>query len=686
MAATTSPVITFTGKLPAIKPEFLRCIWIYLVRGQQVLTQAKVEEDGGFGMTLSRHAAVATEGGALQAVIGPAGAKTHLARVPNLVRIPLDRRQLERVQGRFEVSTADLQLSEEVLQSWLLWCRWYCVSGTVVGPDGCPVPGAEVTVYTVGFDLYGFTRTPQTTVSADANGHFTACFCWCNCPFCFTCWPCWPFWWLCWPWWWELDILHVIQTLEQLPQGSRPSFGGLQTGTALLRADGRDLVRGQGFAAARGAGAGFGPDPARTDLVRRKLSDPRIREIFPYWWWCCDDPNIVFSATQGGNTILDENPATDTRWCLPTGSSVTLVANQQAVTSCGGNPPPESGFVWTRVGNITVDKIHSGYADGATGTDTSDLAFAGRLDIFGEFAVGAASYYQVDAGQWTGDPARGGAPPAPGAAVPISAALSNYVFIYHGAVLTFAGPVVMGPFNQGGVTNLYATQEARQSGPTPPGLAPFPAFAAGDLVVWAYNGLKVSADASALIGGGSVGAADLTVTGYDAALNSVALSPDAPLTLTVDNTGLTNAKIANNGISAFRFDGTPAALTSAGDCPAWDLGPGGYVTISFAVSDANGHIWEYEMAAERGHGLSDNVAPGPRGYSQSPASFPPGPYQAPNTALKSFGGGSETWTYYPPEDCCYEFRIRAGKRVTNGYFFPSLADYDFQTTTLRVSA
>jgi hypothetical protein len=104
--------------------------------------------------------------------------------------------------------------------------------------------------------------------------------------------------------------------------------------------------------------------------------------------------------------------------------------------------------------------------------------------------------------------------------------------------------------------------------------------------------------------------------------------------------------------------------------------PSGYVTISFAVSDANGHIWEYEMAAERGHGLSDNVAPGPRGYSQSPASFPPAPYQAPNTALKSFGGGSETWTYYPPEDCCYEFRIRAGKRVTNGYFFPSLADYD----------
>ena len=43
---------------------------------------------------------------------------------------------------------------------------------------------------------------------------------------------------------------------------------------------------------------------------RRKLANPAIRRIFPWWWWCCDDPNICFTVTQGGNTVLNEDPAT----------------------------------------------------------------------------------------------------------------------------------------------------------------------------------------------------------------------------------------------------------------------------------------------------------------------------------------------------------------------------------------
>ncbi|HVM80202.1 MAG TPA: carboxypeptidase-like regulatory domain-containing protein [Stellaceae bacterium] len=682
MAASAGGPVLVTGKLPKISAEYLRCIWIYLVRGPEVLAEVKPAEDGSFSFPIAREMIAAKAAGGLELLVGPGGARDHLARVPNLARLALDRAQLDKAERILKVPAEKLQIGEEVLRLWLLWCRWYCVSGVVVGPDGCPVPGADVTVYTVGFNFWGFTKTPRATVVADQSGRFTACFCWCTCPYCFPCWPCWPLWWHCWPWWWELDMLHVIETLERASADPQRAFAGLQTGIALVRPEGRQLVRGQGFAAMRAQSAEFRPDPARTALIRRKLSDARLRAIFPWWWWCCDDPNIVFSATQGGNVIVDENPATDTRWCLPNGSSVTLVANAEAVTACGGDPKPETGFAWTRVGNITVDKIHGGYADGSAGTDSSDLAFAGSLDIYGEFAVGAASYYQVNAGQWAGDPSRGGT--APGSSAPIAADLYNYVFIYHGATLTFAGPVKMGPFSQGGLSNLYATQEARQAGPTPPGLAAFPPFAPGDLVIWAYNGLKVSANASALIAGGTVGAADLTVTGYDAGFNPVALVPDAPLTLTIDNSGLTTAHI--NSLSAFRADNSPAPLNSAGDCPAYDLGPGGYVQIDITVSDANGHLWAYELYAERGHGISDGVPPGWRGYSQAPASFPPLPYQRPDTAQKSFGGGTEVLTYYPPEDCCYEFRIRAGKRVTNGYDYPSLADYDFWTTTLRVSA
>jgi hypothetical protein len=99
-------------------------------------------------------------------------------------------------------------------------------------------------------------------------------------------------------------------------------------------------------------------------------------------------------------------------------------------------------------------------------------------------------------------------------------------------------------------------------------------------VIWAYDGLRVSADSRTLIGGGSVGAVDLTVTEYDAHFNPVALVPDAPLTLEIDNTG------------------TPAPTTKDGDCPAYDLGPGGYVKLSVTELDANGHIYEYELDAE----------------------------------------------------------------------------------------
>jgi hypothetical protein len=62
-----------------------------------------------------------------------------------------------------------------------------------------------------------------------------------------------------------------------------------------------------------------------------------------------------------------------------------------------------------------------------------------------------------------------------------------------------------------------------------------------------------------------------------------------------------------------------------------------------------------------------------------------GVYQVRNTAQKSFGGGEDYLRYTPTADCCYEFRIRAGKRVTDGYGYPTLADYDFRTISLKVS-
>jgi hypothetical protein len=491
---------------------------------------------------------------------------------------------------------------------------------------------------------------------------------------------------LCWPWWWEWDILRVLEHIEQevLPVQAiqRSPMATTPPRLALRQPEARMLMRGEGFAAARQSEAQLAPAASRTALIQRKLADPRIRAIFPWWWWCCDDPNIVFSVTQGSNTIVNEDPATDTRWCLENGSTVTLVGNAQTIEVCDPGNKPLHGFVWTRVGNITVNHIHGGYADGVAGTDTSDMAFAGQLDIYGEFAAGSpVAYYQVDAGQWTGNPSRGGT--APATSTPISAELWNTAVIVHPVGPATFVPVKMGPFSHGGLTNLYATQEARPTAPTGTGLSPFPAMGPGDFLVWAYNGLKVSTNASALIGGGTVGGVDLMIAGYDSSFALVSVTPNDPLTLEIDNLGLTQATI--NSLTAFRAGGTLAPGTG-GDCPAYDLGPGGYVVLNVTVTDANGHLFEYEISPDFGSGSSGTTTPGLRGYSQAPGTFP-GPYAGkPNTGQKSFAGGSEDIRFYPAVDCCYDFRLYVGKRVTNGYWFPSLGTATFQTATLKVSS
>src|SRR5260370_22119501 len=416
-----SKTIALTVTRPKMKAEDARRLSVYVVRGSTIVASAPADGDGKFRIALPRHEAALESRYALEVLVAPSGMKKAVEHLPGVQRVRLNRQDVLKAEGDVAVSVKDISLSKESSEIWWRWCYEYCVSGTVVGPDGCPVPGADVTVYNVGFGFPGYTKTAEATVTADENGFFTACFTWCTCPICLLCWPCWPILWECYPWLCELDILHRIETLERNPIGpiGPGPVESLQNATALGRPEAKELIRGQGFAAVRKAGVVHAPDANRTALIKRKLSNPAIRSIFPYWWWCCNLPDILFSATQGPRVIVDENPGTDTRWCLANNSNVTLVANDLAISHCPGDPPPDEGFAWTRVGNITVDKIHQGYADGAPGSDTSDLAFGGTLDIYGGFAGGSGvSYYQVDAGQWTGEPARRGG--APGARAPLT--------------------------------------------------------------------------------------------------------------------------------------------------------------------------------------------------------------------------------------------------------------------------
>jgi len=677
--------ITITGKLSNVAAADAERLAIYILNCNRILAQGPVLADGSYRVNLSRAAAAAPSAYAIQLAVAPAASADHLQHLPDVQKVALSRKDLTAAEKEFRVPS-EVTVSDTVLKLWWNWCRQYCVSGTVTGPDGCAAPGANVTVYSVSYTAQGYTKVPRATVTTAPNGTFTACFEWCTCGICFGCWPCWPIWWRCWPWWWEFDLLHVIEAIEKVPSlpGGGPVESVVNNAVNLARPDASSLVRGEGFLAARRENNG--PDAQRTAYIKSKFANAQLRAIFPWWWWCCDNPNIVFSVSQGGNVILNENPAINTRWCFADGGSVTLVGNQQTSTVCNPSCPPESGFVWTNVGNVDVSDINQGYAEfpGTAGTDDQDLPFGGNLDLYGQFAATSnVAYYQVIGGEWTGNPARGGTPPTPGTGSPIALTLQHTVYIYDKNGNFVGSPiVVMGPFNQGGLTNLYATPQARQTGPTPPTLQPFPAVPAGGSVYWDKQGLMLSGSSATLVGG-LIGAVDLTVLGYDTTLALVTLTPDDPLTLTVDNTGLST--VTMSPVIPYKQDGTVAKQAGTGNCPAYDIGPGGYVQIPVTVSDSNGHLFEYYVNAEWGVGNQSVVSPpGVRGYVSNPLVTG----SDPNYAQKSWIGGSEVMTFTPPADtdCCYEFLLRTGKRVTDGYTFPSLSDGPFQIISLKNSA
>jgi hypothetical protein len=670
-----SDPILLTGTLPKLKTEEAERVSIYLASGEDVLGEYPIEAAGHVRVAVDRAEVAALENLAL--VVGPSGMGEALAGAPELQRVPIDSAHLTKAKTELRLPLEKVKLNKAILERWWGWCEWYCVSGQVIGPDGCPVPFAEVTVNTVSFLP---AKTPRVTVLTDQNGNFTACFNWCQWPV--WCWPCWPFWWWCWPWWWEWDILHVIDRIEEalprVPVGPGPVENAR---LALGRPESVALARGEAFATARRAEERFEADPTRTNLISRKLANPAIRRLFPWWWWCCDDPNICFTVRQNGNVVLDENPETDTRWCFEENQSVTLVAGGPVVTTCPPTQPPLQGFLWTRVGNTVVSTIHQGYADGNTGAAASDLAFWDGLDIYGEFAPGTVAYYQLVAGQWTGDPARGGTMPTSSAS--ITPDLYNTVLIWHQATNTVTfHQVKMGPFSHNGLTGLYATQDARVAAPVP--WPAFPPHVAGDVIVWAYNGLKVSTDASSLIGGAGVGGVTLSVNGYNAAFASVALTPnpDDHLTLEIDNHGtVTTAHI--NAVHVYDNNNVEVTSTGTQNCPAYEIHPGGYVVLDVTVQDTDEHLESYRISPEFGHASFGSTTPGERDY-QPPATFPPSPYKAPNTALKSFGGGTEDIYFHPMLSCCYDFRLYVSKRVTNGSGSPGEYTGDFWTVMIKV--
>ena len=671
-------VIPIAGQVDGITETDAARLSVVALHGNTVLGTARLRPDGSYHLILPHAAAHEPSGYSLQLAVLPSTAAAHPDHVTDAPRVTIERDDLE---DRL-VKAPSLALNPDLIDGWSIFWREWCVSGTVVGSDGCPAPGAEVTVYTVSWGPDGYNQYAQATVTTGPDGTFTLCFPWWD--LFYRCWPCEPFWWLCWPWWWEFDILHVIHALE-----ARASSGSQSV--ALFSPEGSALIRGQGFAAAASAGVPR-PDPERTALIARKFANPALRALFPWWWWCCDQPNIIFGVTQGTSTIVAEDPAINTRWCMGSGRTVTLTGNQSTLTICPGPPLPKSGYVWTSVGNVLTTSIDSGGLAQAGG-DNSDVAFQGELHLYAAVATDAFDYYQVNGSVWNAPRSRGGTQPPPAAApavAPIGAPLWLPVWIWDPAteILT-PYSVQMGPFTANGYSNLYATTNARRTQPAPPGLASFPPIPANGQVYWGLQGLVLVAQDTTLLGGIPFGAVDLTLLGFDASFTPVTVSPDGPLTLTIDSTPISTQAV--NGITAWVAPGVPALQTGTGECPAYDVGPSGFVEVSVTAQDNNGFLCQYELEGQYGHNNSALVTPpGLRGYKSNP---PPSPNN-PDYAEQSWAGGTETIIFpgnslggLQPPDCCYEFRLYYRKRVTNGYYWPAydLVEGGFQTISLKFS-
>ena len=396
-------------------------------------------------------------------------------------------------------------------------------------------------------------------------------------------------------------------------------------------------------------------------------------------------PNIILRVLQevtgpGVNIVYNENPATDTRWAIADVVNVHLIADGNAITD--NTPPiarrPDAFFVFTRVGNIVVDKISqtTGYAyyndppppppvpPGLWPPypgDDSDQPFGGTLSIGGWFGGGllalGAKYYKIeympdahlatDPGTWT----------------EISDPLSNSW--YDDVFPTYNHKWVvetMGPLSVGGVGNLYKLPDDPLGKP------------------WAFPDLLMTLDTTKLPNG----LLTLRIVGYEEVGGvpkviggSPANSPPNWASTYVDPFYGTLKLQLDNTAPTCRIDDIYLDGTLVEPCRRADLAAGLALKVDFEAQDTRNHLRLYRLDAIYGH--NQVVFPAP---ATPPPSVPPSPFVGAHDDYSAHIDGMHHWqgstsykTQYdgstyddnvmPP--CAYNFRLRVDKRTTNGY-------------------
>lgn len=276
---------------------------------------------------------------------------------------------------------------------WFQWCRDFTITGTVICPDGKPVPGAQVCAFDVDWFWIWQSKQQIGCDVTDANGFFEIKFRWC-CGW-------WPWWW----WYqraWQVDLKLATELYATLPPELRikpiplpdpaPNLRAIEAMIPASRMPAKlppaAPVR-QRAIHTKAAGAGLELNELRdttsaffnrAEALRPALaallpaSKYNIWPWYPWYPWRDCNPDVIFHVTQpcGGDfKVIVDQDYSQTQWDIPTSYNVTLVANNDAC--CADDTPCGDPCL-----SIThVCDIHRSAVDQTTGSATAGLAYPG---------------------------------------------------------------------------------------------------------------------------------------------------------------------------------------------------------------------------------------------------------------------------------------------------------------------
>jgi len=644
--------------------------------------------------------------GALRVLVGPHDATDE--ELPGLQTLSVD--ISSRLLTKREVQLPVIVISPYYWWWWRRWCRMFVIRGRVICADGSPVPGAKVCALDVDWWLFWSSTQQIGCAYTDANGAFELRFRWC-CGW-------WPWW-----WWrhriWDFNPLladKVSSVVSRVPDirlnasvGHQPTLAafdellastGVRTTKPLTPAVGANIEHlREGL---------LSKLPAAAELERL-----RIWPWYPWYPWRDCAPDVIFRVTQDcekqGTVIVNES-VFQTRWDIPTSLDVTLVASDQACCrrTCD-DPPCTDGecIVVTQVCNIAIDDIGGNlgapavpavlegyvYPNGvAAGTAAynGDRPFAGTVTV--EKNAGAmlnVDYYEIetfDGVNWVALPA--------GAAMDFSRRYMHMLAPFF--------PTTDVPFDFTNISghNVVKSKEYFEANS---GLGVW-----GFNYIWLLNEFLVVPLDSSKFGDGRH---QFRVVGWQIAGNALTNPRVLPICATEQENNLVlffdNRVVPNIGhpashncggvhictsepdthITQVRINGQPVAPCGTVDAAAGNL------EIDFFVTDPDGHLAVYTLAALYGLNQSVNLLDRPgasvialnagtqTGWSAGHGSGTYGVALAQGATQPHWPGGQYRLTVPAaqafPEPCCYQLQLRGWKRniVSCG------GGYDYNNTT-----